>query len=86
MDVRPAGARLARVAPYVFILLWRSSFITARIGLRFVSTLLFVGARLVAAGALLRVAVALSQPAREALRGQWLHLTVAGALVNGFTL
>jgi drug/metabolite transporter (DMT)-like permease len=86
MDPSPAGDRLARGAPYVFILLWSSSFITARIGLRFVSPLLFVGVRLVAAGALLGLAVALSQPAREALRGRWPHLAVAGALVNGVTL
>jgi drug/metabolite transporter (DMT)-like permease len=45
-----------------------------------------VGVRLVAAGALLGLAVALSRPAREALRGRWLHLAVAGALVNGLTL
>jgi drug/metabolite transporter (DMT)-like permease len=78
--------RLGRVAPYVFILLWSSSFITARVGLRLVSPLLFVGVRLVAAGALLGLAVALSRPAREALRGRWRHLAVAGALVNGLTL
>ena len=86
MDLGPAGDRLARVVPYVFILLWSSSFITARVGLRSVSPLLFVGVRLVAAGALLGLAVALSRPARAALRGRWRHLAVAGALVNGLTL
>ena len=86
MDVGPSGDRLARLAPYVFILLWSSSFITARVGLRSVSPLLFVAVRLVAAGALLGLAVALSRRAREALRGHWYHLAIAGALVNGVTL
>ncbi|HEY7205318.1 MAG TPA: DMT family transporter [Methylomirabilota bacterium] len=86
MSASPTDSGLARVAPYVFILLWSSSFVTARVGLRFVSPLLFVGVRLVAAGALLGVAVALSRPARRALRGRWRHLAVAGALVNGLTL
>ncbi|HEU4438631.1 MAG TPA: DMT family transporter [Methylomirabilota bacterium] len=84
--VRPGSDRLARVAPYVFILLWSSSFITARVGLRSVSPLLFVAVRLVAAGALLGVAVARSRPAREALRGRWHQLAMGGALVNGLTL
>jgi len=43
----------ARLAPYGFILLWSSSFITARVGLALVSPLLFVAVRLVAAAALL---------------------------------
>jgi drug/metabolite transporter (DMT)-like permease len=86
MDLGPAGDRLARGAPYVFILLWSSSFITARVGLRSVSPLLFVAVRLVAAGALLGLAVALSRQARDSLRGRWRHLAVAGALVNGVTL
>jgi drug/metabolite transporter (DMT)-like permease len=77
---------VSAIAPYLFILLWSSSFVTARVGLRFVSPLLFVGVRLVAAGALLGVAVALSRRARESLRGRWAHLAVAGALVNGVTL
>lgn len=77
---------VARLAPYLFILLWSSSFITARVGLSLVSPLLFVGVRLVAAGALLWLALALSRPAWSGLRGRWHHLIVAGALVNGVTL
>ena len=80
---RPRGGR---VAPYLFILLWSSSFVTARVGLRHVSPLLFVGVRLVAAAALLGVATALGRQGRETLRGRWHHLAVAGALVNGVTL
>jgi drug/metabolite transporter (DMT)-like permease len=81
------GARvLARIAPYVFILLWSSSFVTARVGLRLVSPLLFVGVRLVAAALLLALLVLIGRHSWRALRGRWHHLAIAGALVNGVTL
>jgi drug/metabolite transporter (DMT)-like permease len=83
---RPGADWIARAAPYVFILLWSSSFVTARVGLRLVSPLLFVGVRLAAAAALLGLALVAGRYAWTALRGRWLHLAVAGALVNGVTL
>jgi drug/metabolite transporter (DMT)-like permease len=85
---RACGARdaLTRLAPYVFVLLWSTSFVTARIGLRLVTPLLFVAVRLVIAAAILLVAVALRGDGWSALRGRWPRLAVAGALVNGLTL
>jgi len=44
---------VSSLAPYVFVLLWSSSFVTARIGLRLVTPLLFVTVRLVAAAVIL---------------------------------
>ena len=79
-------SRLGAAAPYVFILLWSSSFVTARVGLRVISPLLFVGVRLVIAAFILGVATLRSGRATEALHGRWLHLAIAGALVNGVTL
>jgi len=77
---------LARIAPLAFILLWSSSFLTARIGLVDVSPLLFVALRLVlAAGVLVALMLALRQSWLP-LRGRWHHLALAGALVNGVTL
>ena len=76
----------ARLAPYGFILLWSSSFITARIGLPLVSPLLFVAVRLVAAAALLGVATAVWPQPWAALRGRWHHVALAGVLINGITL
>lgn len=70
----------------MFILLWSSSFVTARVGLRLVSPLLFVGVRLVAAAALLALAAVVGRHSWQTLRGRWHHLAVAGALVNGLTL
>ena len=76
----------ARFAPYGFVLLWSSSFITARVGLALVSPLLFVALRLVAAAALLGIVVAVRRQPWAPLRGRWHHLALAGALVNGVTL
>jgi drug/metabolite transporter (DMT)-like permease len=76
----------ARLAPYGFILLWSSSFITARVGLPLVSPLLFVAVRLVAAGALLALVMAVWRQSWAPLRGRWHHLALAGVLVNGVTL
>jgi drug/metabolite transporter (DMT)-like permease len=86
--VPPASptSRFARAAPFVFILLWSSSFVTARVGLRVISPLLFVGVRLVIATVILGVASLRGPSPGEALRGRFVHLAIAGALVNGVTL
>ena len=76
----------ARLAPYGFVLLWSSSFITARVGLALVSPLLFVALRLVAAATLLGIVLAVRRQSWAPLRGRWHHLALAGALVNGVTL
>ena len=78
-----AGARLA---PYLFILLWSSSFVTARVGLALVSPLLFVAVRLVAATTLLGAVLAVRRQSLAPLRGRWHHLALAGVLLNGITL
>ncbi|HEY7581153.1 MAG TPA: DMT family transporter [Acetobacteraceae bacterium] len=71
-----------RLAPVGFVLLWASSFIAARIGLRFLSPLLFVTVRLIAAAAVLScVALLLRRPWRE-LAGRWGHFAVSGVLTN----
>lgn len=84
----PSGVRdvLSSVAPYAFVLIWSSSFVTARIGLRLVTPLLFVAVRLVAAAVILTAAMAVRRESWAPLRGRWYHLMVAGALVNGLTL
>ena len=74
------------MGPYLFVVLWSSSFITARIGLRVVSPLLFVGVRLVAAAVLLALVGVAGRHAWRGLQGHVRHLAVAGALVNGVTL
>jgi len=82
----PEAPEAARLAPYAFVLLWSSSFVTARVGLRLVSPLLFVGVRLVIAAVLLALLAATRRQSWRALRVPWVHLAVAGVLVNGVTL
>jgi len=75
-----------RLAPFGFVLLWASSFIAARAGLRFLSPLLFVTVRLViAAAVLVAVMASLKRPWR-ALAGKWAHCAVAGVLTNSVLL
>jgi drug/metabolite transporter (DMT)-like permease len=77
---------VSALAPYLFILLWSSSFVTARIGLRLVTPLLFVAVRLIAAALVLFAAMLVRRESWAPLRGRWHHLAIAGALVNGLTL
>jgi drug/metabolite transporter (DMT)-like permease len=77
---------MLRLAPFAFVLLWASSFIASRGGLRFLSPFLFVTVRLALATAvLLGVMVALRRP-WHALAGRWGHCAVAGVLTNSVLL
>jgi len=74
-----------RLTPFAFVLLWASSFIASRVGLRFLSPFLFVTVRLLlAATVLLAVVAALRRPSVQA--GRWGHCAVAGVLTNGALL
>jgi hypothetical protein len=93
MTPRPidrSSALAQAIVPLVFILLWSSSFITARIGLAAISPLYFVALRQVAVAAILLVAMAAaSRSIRSAwvpLRESWHHCAIAGVLINGVTL
>jgi drug/metabolite transporter (DMT)-like permease len=74
---------LVKFAPMLFVLLWSSSFIAVKTGLRHLSPLLFVAIRQAACAAILVAILALRRQARDRLtRRQWLHCAVAGALLN----
>src|ERR1700722_7370556 len=77
----------APLAPFLFVLLWSSSFIAAKAGLRHMSPLLFVAVRLTACAVVL---VALMLVLRRSWRPlgarRWLHCAVAGALLNAIGL
>jgi drug/metabolite transporter (DMT)-like permease len=73
---------LIRLAPYAFVLLWSSSFIGARVGLRHVTPLLFVEVRLCLSAAVLVLTMLVLRRSWSVLRGRWLHCAVAGVLVN----
>jgi drug/metabolite transporter (DMT)-like permease len=73
---------LERFAPFGFVLLWSSSFIGARVGVRHVSPLLFVAVRLCLSAALLVLAMLVLRRSWAVLRGRWVHCAIAGVLVN----
>ena len=74
---------LARLAPVLFVLLWSSSFIAAKTGLRHLTPLLFVAIRLAGCAVVLTASMLLLRRSWRPLAGrQWLHCAVAGALLN----
>ncbi len=81
-----AASPLVRLAPFAFIGLWSSSFVTARIGLAHVSPLYFVALRLAGAALILLLLCAITRASWRALRGRWWRLALAGALLNGVAL
>lgn len=77
----------ARAAPFLFTLLWSSSFVAVKTGLRHLSPLLFVALRLVACALVLVALMLLLRRSWRPLAGRrWLHCAVAGALLNAVGL
>jgi drug/metabolite transporter (DMT)-like permease len=77
---------LPRVAPFTFVLLWSSSFIAARVGLRHLTPLLFVAVRMVFAAAVLLGVMLVLRRSWRVLAGRWVHCAVAGVLTNSVLL
>jgi drug/metabolite transporter (DMT)-like permease len=78
---------LVRFAPFLFVMLWSSSFITGKVGLRHLSPLLFVAIRLAACAVVLTAAMFVLRRSWQPLAGwQWMHCAVAGALLNAVGL
>ncbi len=76
-------AALARLAPLGFVLLWSSSFVAAKTGLKHLSPLLFVAIRLcICALVLVLLMVALRRSWRSLSGWRWVHCAIAGALIN----
>src|SRR5262245_30268655 len=75
-----------RLVPLGFVLLWASSFIASRTGLRFLSPFLFVSVRLILATAALVGVMLILRRRWAVLAGKYLHLSVAGVLTNSVLL
>lgn len=77
---------LPATLPFVFAILWASSYVAAKVGLVDISPYAFVGVRLtIAAAAAFVLVIALKRkwgPARQ----RWPHLIIGGALVHGLAL
>jgi drug/metabolite transporter (DMT)-like permease len=78
---------LVRYAPFLFVLLWSSSFIAAKAGLQHFSPLLFVAIRLALCAVVLVTAMVVLRRSWRPLSGwRWLHCAIAGALLNAMGL
>jgi drug/metabolite transporter (DMT)-like permease len=77
---------LLRLAPFAFVLLWSSSFVAARVGLRHLTPLLFVAVRMVLAAAALLGVMAVLRRSWHGVQGRWLHCAVSGVLTNSVLL
>jgi drug/metabolite transporter (DMT)-like permease len=77
---------LLRIAPLTFVLLWSSSFIAARVGLRHLTPLLFVAVRMVIAAMALVGVMLVLRRSWHVLAGRWIHCAVAGVLINSVLL
>lgn len=76
-----------RLTPYLFVLLWSSSFIASKTGLRDISPLLFVALRMAGCAAVLLAVMLLTGASwRPLANRRWLHCAVAGALLNAVGL
>jgi drug/metabolite transporter (DMT)-like permease len=79
--------RAMLAAPFLFVVLWSSSFVTAKIGLRHLSPLLFVAIRLTACAVVLTVLMIVLRRSWRPLGGRkWIHCAVAGSLLNAVGL
>jgi drug/metabolite transporter (DMT)-like permease len=89
MSVKRAarGGTIDRIAPVLFVLLWSSSFVAVRVGLRDLSPLFFVAVRMACCAAILVAIMLLRRASWRPLAGwRWFHCAVAGALLNGVGL
>jgi len=77
---------LPAILPFVFAVLWASSYVAAKAGLADISPYAFVAIRLaIAAAAACVLTLALKRPFGP-VRQRWLHLLIGGALVHGLAL
>src|SRR5208282_5917629 len=72
-------------APGVFVLLWASGFIGAKLGLRYAEPLTFLAVRMIAVVGLLVVIVLFTRP-KWPSGASMVHSAVTGVLVHGFYL
>jgi drug/metabolite transporter (DMT)-like permease len=75
-----------RLAPFVFVLLWSSSFVAARVGLRHLTPLLFVAVRMVLAATVLLGMMVVLRRSWRGLAGKRIHCAVSGVLTNSVLL
>jgi drug/metabolite transporter (DMT)-like permease len=78
--------RLNNAAPLLFVLLWSSSFLGTRIGLRHMSPLWFVALRMILAAAIVSGAMIVLRRPWNLSRSAWLHCAVVGVSTQAILL
>jgi drug/metabolite transporter (DMT)-like permease len=77
---------LPATLPFVFAILWASSYTAAKVGLADITPYAFVAVRLTIAAAAALLMVALLRRPWGPVRRRWPHLLIGGALVHGLAL
>jgi drug/metabolite transporter (DMT)-like permease len=77
---------LPATLPFVFAILWASSYTAAKVGLADITPYAYVAVRLTIAAAAALVMVALLKRPWGPVRRRWPHLLIGGALVHGLAL
>jgi drug/metabolite transporter (DMT)-like permease len=77
---------IAALLPFTFAVLWASSYVAAKVGLRDITPFAFVALRLSIAALAAYLILAARRPAWGTLARTWPHLLVGGALVHGLAL
>jgi drug/metabolite transporter (DMT)-like permease len=88
MSASPTGvdgsqAALVRAMPAIFVLIWSTGFVVARLGMPHAPPLGFLVVRYALSVAAFGVWIALARPAWPRDRAQWAHLAVTGLLLHG---
>lgn len=81
-----AADKLNRAAPLLFVLLWSSSFLGTRVGLRHMSPLWFVALRMILAAAIIAGTMTVLRRPWNLSRAAWLHCTVVGVSTQAILL
>ena len=81
-----AADRMDRFAPLLFVLLWSSSFLGTRVGLRHMSPLWFVALRMILAAAVMVAVMAVLRRPWGLSRAAWMHCAVVGVSTQAILL
>lgn len=79
-------SRQSRIVPLLFVVLWSTGFIGARLGLPHTEPLTFLSIRYVAVLGLMTAIAVVTRASWPSSASAWLHLGVAGLLVHGVYL
>jgi len=89
MTTKTRGASqdlLIKSMPFIFVFLWSTGFIGAKLGLPYVEPMTFLAIRFVVCAILMLPIVILTRTRWPVSIAEWAHIAVAGLLMHGFYL